>query len=126
MMSIRQFPFAAMALVACGGAALAAQSAVVQRDYRVGSFDKVAAAGANVILVHLGGAPSCSANQTRRRDAPRRYSPAYWTLPPTIVYTTFVVRMSSSEQVMMSRDRTVMSASFPGASVPLMSSSKAA
>src|SRR6478735_426416 len=61
MMSIRQFPFAALAFVACGGAVLAAQPAVVQRDYRVASFDKVAAADANVVLVHLGGAPSVRA-----------------------------------------------------------------
>ena len=61
MMSIRQFPFAALAFVACGGAVLAAQPAVVQRDYRVASFDKVAAAGANVVLVHLGGPPSVRA-----------------------------------------------------------------
>ena len=60
-MSSRGFQIAALALVASSGAALAAQTAVEQRDYRVGSFDKVAAAGANVVIVHLGGAPSVRA-----------------------------------------------------------------
>jgi hypothetical protein len=49
------------ALTACGGAALAAQSAAIERNYRVGSFDKVAAAGPNYVVVHVGGSFSVSA-----------------------------------------------------------------
>ncbi|HSQ96214.1 MAG TPA: head GIN domain-containing protein [Croceibacterium sp.] len=60
-MSFRRFQFAALALAACSVAALAAQSAAIERDYRVGSFDKIAAAGANVVIVHLGGVPSVRA-----------------------------------------------------------------
>jgi hypothetical protein len=57
-MSFRGFHILALALPACSGAALAAQTTVEQRDYRVGSFDKVAAAGANLVIVHQGGALS--------------------------------------------------------------------
>lgn len=46
----------ALAATACGGVALAAQSATVERGYKVGSFDKVAAAGPNSVVVHVGGA----------------------------------------------------------------------
>jgi hypothetical protein len=53
--------FAALAMAACGGAAIAAQSATVARGYTVPAFDKVAAAGANGVIVHLGGAPSVRA-----------------------------------------------------------------
>lgn len=52
---------AALALTACGGAALAAQPAAVERSYRVGPFHKVAAAGANLVIVRVGGAPSVRA-----------------------------------------------------------------
>ncbi len=48
------------------------------------------------------------------------------TVPPTIVYATSAVGISSSGIVRMSFDSTVMSASFPGVSVPLISSSNAA
>jgi hypothetical protein len=51
----------ALALAGCGGAALAAQSATIDRTYRVGAFDKIVAAGPNQIIVHVGGAPSVSA-----------------------------------------------------------------
>lgn len=51
----------ALALAACGSAALAARSALVERSYRVGSFDKIVAAGLNHIVVHTGGAPSVTA-----------------------------------------------------------------
>jgi hypothetical protein len=50
----------ALALAACGGAALA-QGANVDRSYRVGAFDSVGAAGANLVVVHVGGAPSVTA-----------------------------------------------------------------
>lgn len=50
----------ALALIACGSAALAGQPDA-ERSYRVGSFDKVAAAGANVVLVHLGNTISVTA-----------------------------------------------------------------
>ncbi|MCH8960601.1 MAG: IS1380 family transposase, partial [Bacteroidetes bacterium] len=65
-------------------------------------------------------------------DLPSSYRPPPWsfrlytTLPPTIVYTTSVDGISSSAIVMMSCDSTVMSASLPGVSEPLMSSSNAA
>src|SRR3954469_8158873 len=48
------------------------------------------------------------------------------TRPPTIVYVTWAVRISSSGTVVMSFDSTVMSASFPGASDPFDDSSNAA
>ncbi len=51
----------ALWLAACGGAALAAQSATTSRSYRVGSFDKVAVAGPNQVIVHVGGTPSVTA-----------------------------------------------------------------
>jgi hypothetical protein len=51
----------ALALAATGGAAIAAQSAIVDRSYRVGGFDKVVAAGPNHVLVHVGGAASVTA-----------------------------------------------------------------
>ena len=51
----------ALALAACGSAALAAQSALVERSYRVGSFDKIVAAGPNHVVVHTGGAPAVTA-----------------------------------------------------------------
>lgn len=60
-MSSRGFLFAALALAASGSMALAAQSAVVLRNYRVANFDKVAAAGANLIVVRQGGVPSVTA-----------------------------------------------------------------
>ena len=61
-MSPLRFGFMSLALAAGGGAAvLAAQSAPVERGYRVSGFDKIAAAGANVVVVHLGGAPSVRA-----------------------------------------------------------------
>jgi hypothetical protein len=44
----------ALALAACGGAALA-QGASVERSYRVGSFDSVGVAGASLVVVHVGG-----------------------------------------------------------------------
>lgn len=47
----------------------------------------------------------------------------YMTLPPTIVYLTCVFGISSAGTVRMSWESTVMSANFPGASVPLMFSS---
>ena len=52
---------AALAFAACGGAALAAQSATVERSYRVGAFHKVAAAGASLVIVRVGSAPSVRA-----------------------------------------------------------------
>lgn len=52
---------AILALAACGGAALAAQSAAVERSYRVGAFHKVAAAGANLVIVRVGGPASVRA-----------------------------------------------------------------
>lgn len=60
---MKKFPpmITALALAACGGAALAAQSPAVERSYRVGSFHKVAAAGANLVIVHVGSAPSVRA-----------------------------------------------------------------
>lgn len=51
----------ALSLAACGGAAIAAQSATIERSYHVGSFDKVAAAGPNQVVVRVGGATSVSA-----------------------------------------------------------------
>jgi hypothetical protein len=54
-------PLAAIALAACSGATLAAQSALAERSYRVGSFDKIVAAGPNLIVVHVGAAPSVTA-----------------------------------------------------------------
>ena len=54
------------------------------------------------------------------------YSAVYTTLPPTMVWTTFVFRISSAGQAVMSLERTTMSASVPGERVPLLSSSKAA
>ena len=60
-MRFRQFQLAILALATCSGAALAAQSAAAQRDYRVGSFDRVSAAGANLVIVHVGSAPSVRA-----------------------------------------------------------------
>ena len=61
-MSPLRFGFMSLALATGGGAAaLAAQSAPVERGYRVSGFDKIAAAGANVVVVHLGGAPSVRA-----------------------------------------------------------------
>jgi hypothetical protein len=51
----------ALALATTGGAAIAAQSATVERSYRVASFDKIAAAGPNLIVVHVGGPASVSA-----------------------------------------------------------------
>jgi len=53
--------FVALALAACGGAAVAAQTATDDVSYPVGSFDKVAAAGPNLVVVHVGGATSVSA-----------------------------------------------------------------
>src|SRR2546428_13678231 len=50
----------------------------------------------------------------------------YCTFPPTIVYSTCAVGISLSGIVMMSFDSTVTSASFPGASDPLMASSNPA
>src|SRR5439155_21795941 len=50
----------------------------------------------------------------------------YCTFPPTIVYSTCAVGISLSGIVMMSFDSTVTSASFPGASDPLMVSSNPA
>src|SRR5690242_16025644 len=44
--------------------------------------------------------------------------PVYSTLPPTIVYSTFVPRIESGAVRMMSRDNTTTSASMPGASAP--------
>lgn len=52
---------AALALAACCGAALAAQSAVVERSYGVGEFHRVAATGANLVIVRVGGTPSVRA-----------------------------------------------------------------
>ena len=60
-MNTLRFGFASLLLVGCGGVALAAQTAPIERSYRVAAFDKVAAAGANVVIVHLGGAPSVQA-----------------------------------------------------------------
>jgi hypothetical protein len=60
-MSAVRFSIAALALAACGGAALAAQSAVIDRSYRVASFDKVASAGPNLVVVHVGGPVSVTA-----------------------------------------------------------------
>ena len=51
----------ALALASCGGATLAAQPALAERSYRVGSFDKIAAAGPNLVVVHVGAAPSVKA-----------------------------------------------------------------
>ena len=50
----------------------------------------------------------------------------YTTFPPMIVYATFAVRISSSGTFVMSFVSTVMSASLPTVSEPLMSSSNAA
>lgn len=50
-----------VALAACSGAVLAAQSATGGRSYRVGSFDKIAAAGPNLVVVHVGGTSSVTA-----------------------------------------------------------------
>lgn len=52
---------AALALAACSGASLAAQSTAVERSYSVGAFHKIAAAGANLVIVRVGGAPSVRA-----------------------------------------------------------------
>ena len=60
-MSILRPIVAALALAACGGAALAAQSAVTERSYRVNGFDKITAAGANFVVVHVGGGTSVTA-----------------------------------------------------------------
>jgi hypothetical protein len=51
----------ALVLAASGGAAMAAQSTIVDRSYRVGAFDKIVAAGPNQVVVHVGGAPSVTA-----------------------------------------------------------------
>ena len=56
-------------------------------------------------------------------DPPSR---SYITLPPTIVYSTSAVGISSSGIVMMSFERMTTSASLPGVSEPLRASSKAA
>jgi hypothetical protein len=50
----------ALALAMCGGAALA-QAGNADRSYRVGAFDSIGAVGANLVVVHVGGAPSVSA-----------------------------------------------------------------
>jgi hypothetical protein len=60
-MSIVRPLIAALALAACSGAAFAAQTIVAERGYRVGSFDKIVAAGPNLVVVHVGGAPSVTA-----------------------------------------------------------------
>jgi len=52
---------AALVLAASGGAAFAAQSAIVDRSYRVATFDKIVAAGPNNVIVHVGGAASVTA-----------------------------------------------------------------
>ena len=68
----------------------------------------------------------------QRGDQPKGTTPPqpsgaeYLTSPPTIVCTTSVAGMSSSGMVMMSRERTTMSASLPGVSEPFRCSSKAA
>jgi hypothetical protein len=51
----------ALALTTCGGAALAAPSPAVERSYPVGAFHRVAAAGVNLVIVRVGGAPSVRA-----------------------------------------------------------------
>jgi hypothetical protein len=51
----------ALCVTACGGAALATQSPAVERRYQVGAFDKVAAAGPNLVVVRVGGAFSVTA-----------------------------------------------------------------
>src|SRR5262249_47568969 len=85
--------------------------------------------------VHLGielpsrGALSAGRAQRRRRVACYFRTPVVrskLTFPPTIVYTTSVVRMSSSGIVRMSFESTVISASFPGSSEPFSFSSNAA
>ena len=60
-MSLCRPLIAALALALCGGAALAAQTALAERSYRVGAFDKIAAAGPNLVVVHVGAAPSVTA-----------------------------------------------------------------
>jgi hypothetical protein len=50
----------ALALATCGGAALG-QAGIIDRSYRVGSFDGVGAVGANQVVVHVGGATSVTA-----------------------------------------------------------------
>lgn len=60
MSPLRPF-MAALALTACAGAALAAQPVAAERSYRVGAFHKVAAAGANLVIVRVGAAPSVRA-----------------------------------------------------------------
>ena len=51
----------ALALTTCGRAALAAPSPAVERSYPVGAFHRVAAAGVNLVIVRVGGAPSVRA-----------------------------------------------------------------
>jgi hypothetical protein len=50
----------ALALAACGGAALA-QGGGVERSFRVGAFEGVGAVGANRVVVHVGGPISVTA-----------------------------------------------------------------
>jgi len=57
---------AALTLATCGGATIVAQQAGAQtpataRTYRVEAFDKVAAAGPNLVIVHVGGTPNVHA-----------------------------------------------------------------
>jgi hypothetical protein len=61
-MSAFRSSLAALAVVAFSGAAFAAQSATAERNYRVGAFHKVAAAGANLVIVRVGAAPSVHAS----------------------------------------------------------------
>jgi hypothetical protein len=59
-MSTLRSTIIALALAACGGAALA-QAGTIDRSYRVGGFDGVGAVGANSVVVHVGGATSVTA-----------------------------------------------------------------
>jgi len=61
-----KWSLAALGLAACTAAVATAQPGPAQpgavaRNYRVGSFDSVGAAGANLVIVHVGGAAMVSA-----------------------------------------------------------------
>jgi hypothetical protein len=61
-----KWSLAGLGFAACTVALATAQSGSAQaeagaRNYRVGSFDSVGAAGANLVIVHVGGAPAVSA-----------------------------------------------------------------
>jgi hypothetical protein len=65
-MGILKSSLAGLGLVACTAAIVTAQSGLAQsgetaRGYRVGAFDSVASAGPHLVVVHVGGAPSVSA-----------------------------------------------------------------